>query len=136
MENEMIYRRFAYICLNLVSVIILLVGLGGAILIYQTAEDDSNNVLSYEKGYESVYPIMPQDSKKHLRDLELYGGKANVLMTEFRLWFVGLWQGKSLAFMVACFAIFLSFGVFYAANRLPYRLKPDVSNKNNRDRSD
>lgn len=132
----MIYRRIAYICLNLVSAIILLVGLGSAILIYQTTENDSNSVLGYEKGYGSVYPIMPQDSKKHLRDLELYGGKANVLMTEFRLWFVGLWQGKSLAFMVACFAIFLSFGVFYAANRLPYRLKPDVSSKNNRDRSD
>jgi hypothetical protein len=124
-------RRFAYICLNLISVVILLVGLGGAVLIYQSAENNSNNVLGYEKGYESVYPIMPQNSKKHLRSLELYGGKANVLMTELRLWFVGLWQGKSLAFMVACFAIFLSYGVFYAANHLPYCLKPDDSSKHN-----
>jgi hypothetical protein len=121
--------RFAYICLNLISAIILLVGFGSAVLVYQTAENNSNSVLGYENGYESVYPIMPQDSKKHLRDLELYGGKANVLMTEFRLWFVGLWQRKSLAFMVACFAIFLSFGVFYVASHLPYRLEPDVSNK-------
>ncbi|MEI6155070.1 MAG: hypothetical protein WCQ90_13395 [Deltaproteobacteria bacterium] len=129
----MIYRRFAYICLNLISAIIPLVGLGSAILIYQTAGNDSNSVLGYEKGYESVYPITPQDSKKHLRDLELYGGKANVLMTEFRLWLVGLWQGKSLAFIVACFAVFLSFAVFYAANRLPYSLKPDAGSNNNRD---
>jgi hypothetical protein len=41
-------------------------------------------------------------------------------MTELRLWFVGLWQGKSLAVIVACFAIFLSYGAFYAANHLPY----------------
>ncbi|MBA4418198.1 MAG: hypothetical protein C0392_09865 [Syntrophus sp. (in: bacteria)] len=128
----MINRRLVYICLNLISVVILLGGLGSAILIYQTAENDSNSALGYEKGYESMYPVMPQDSKKHLRNLELYGGKANVLMTQLRLWLVGLWQGKSLAFMVAFFAILLSFGVFYAANHLPYPLKPDVSSKNNR----
>ncbi len=125
-------RRLAYICLNLMSGIILLVGLGSTVLIYQTANDDSNSVLGYEKGCDSPYSIMPHDSKKHLRDLELYGGKANVLMTEFRLWFVGLWQGKSLAFIVACFAIFLSFVFFHAANHLPHCLKSDVSNKSNR----
>jgi hypothetical protein len=40
MEN----RRLAYICLNLISAIILLVGLGSAVLIYQAASDDSNSV--------------------------------------------------------------------------------------------
>ena len=126
-------RRFTYICLNLISAIILLVGLGSAVLIYQASENNSNSVLGYENRYESVYPITPQDSKKHLRNLELYGGKANVLMTELRLWFVELWQGKSLAFIVACFAVFLSFGVFYTANHLPYRLKSDVSSKSDLD---
>jgi|GEM_PF-6459073 len=33
-------RRVAYICLNLISAIILLVGSGGAILIYQTARGE------------------------------------------------------------------------------------------------
>jgi hypothetical protein len=50
-----------------------------------------------------------------------------------RVWFVGLWQGKSLAFIVAFFAIILSFGAFYAANELSYRLQPDKSNKSKPD---
>jgi hypothetical protein len=121
--------------LNLISGIILLVGLGSAILIYQTAKNDSNGVLGYEQEGGSVYPIMPEDSKKYLRDLELYSGKAGVLADEFSRWFIGLWRGKSLAFTVACIAILISFGVFYAAHHLPYSLKSDVRRENNRDRT-
>jgi len=123
-------------CLNLISAIILLVGLGSAILIYRTAQNNSSGVLGYEEEGGSVYPIMPEDSRKYLRDLELYGGKANVLMDEFRRGFAGLWYGKSLAFTVACISIFISFGVFYAANHLPSRLKSDVPSENNRDGTD
>jgi hypothetical protein len=125
-----------HICLNLVSAIILLVGLGSAILIYRTAQNNSYGVLGYEEGGGSVYPIMPEDSKKYLRDLELYGGRANVIMDGLRRGFVGLWHGKSLAFTVACITIFVSFGVFYAANHLPSRLKGDVPGENNRDGTD
>src|SRR5208337_1955736 len=110
-------------CLNLISAVILLGGLGSAILIYQTAENTSYGALGYEAGGGSVYPIMPEDSKKYLRGLELYGGKANVLMDQLRRGFAGLWHGKSLAFTVACLSILISFGVFYAANHLPSRLR-------------
>jgi hypothetical protein len=122
--------------LNLISAIILLVGLGSAILIYQRAENDSNRVLGYEERDGSLYPIMPEDSKQYLRDLELYGGKANVLADEFRRWFVGLWQGKSLAFILACTTIFISFGVFYAANYLTPRLTSEVRAENHQDGTD
>ena len=125
-----------HIWLNLISAIILLVGLGSAILIFKTAENTPYGALGYEEGDGSVYPIMPEDSKKYLRDLELYGGKANVLMDELRRGFVGLWHGRSLAFTVACITIFTSFGVFYAANHLPSRPKADVPSKNNRDGTD
>ena len=125
-----------HICLNLISAIILLVGLGSAILIYRAAENNSYSVLGYEEGDGSVYPIMPEDSKKYLRDLQLYGGKANQLADELWRGFVGLWHGKSLAFTVACITIFISFGVFYAANHLPPRLKSDVPSENNRDGTD
>jgi hypothetical protein len=125
-----------HICLNLISAIILLVGLGSAILIYRAAENNSYGVLGYEEGGGSVYPIMPEDSKKYLRDLQLYGGKANVLMDELRRGFVGLWHGKSFAFTVACITIFISFGVFYAANHLPSHPKSDVPRENNRDETD
>jgi hypothetical protein len=122
--------------LNLISAMILVAGLGSAILIYQTAQNYSGGVLGYEEGGGSVYPVMPEDSKKYLRDLQLYGGKANVLMDEFRRWFVGLWHGKSLAFTVACISIFVSFGVLYTANHLPSSLKSDVPSENNRDGPD
>ncbi len=119
-----------YTCLNLISVIILVAGLGSAILIYRTAEDTPYGVLGYEEGGGTVYPIMPEDSKQYLRGLELYGGKANVIMDRVRRGFIGLWHGKSLAFTVACITIFTSFGVFYAANYLlPSRLESDERNR-------
>ena len=117
-------------CLNLIGAIFLLVGLGGAILIYRTAQNDSNSVLGYEVGDGSAYPVRPEDSKKYLRDMELYGGRANVLMDEFRRWFIGLWHGESLAFTVAGITIFISSGVFYAAHRLPSGLKSDSRRPN------
>ena len=89
--------------LFLISTILLLVGLSAAVLIYLTAENDSGNVLGFE------------DSKMYTHDLELYGGKANVLMSEFIHWFGGLWQGKSLALTVACITVFISAGFFFAA---------------------
>ncbi len=99
--------------LYVVTVVILLVGLGSAILIYLTAGDDSDNVLDFE------------NSKMYLHDLELYGGKANVLADELRNWFVGLWHGKSLAYTIACITIVISFGVFFVANHLQSDSKSD-----------
>jgi hypothetical protein len=123
-------------CFNLISAIILLVGLGSAFLIYQTAETDLSSVLGYEIAGKSVYPIMPENSKMYKHDLELYGGKAAVLADEFRRWFVGLWHGKSLAFTVAFISIFISFVIFFVANHMPPRLKSDVGSENNRERPD
>jgi hypothetical protein len=116
-----------------VGVIILLVGLGSAILIYQTAGNDSDSALGYEIIDGSAYPIMPEDSRMYRRDLELYGGKAAVIVDDFSRWFVGLWRGKSLAFTVAGISIFISLVLFFAANRLPARLKSDVHSENNRE---
>jgi len=122
-----------YTCLNLISVIVLLAGLGSALLIYRRAEDSPYGALGYEEGDGTAYPVMPEDSKQYLRGLELYGGKANVLMDQLRRGFIGLWHGKSLAFTVACITIFISFGIFYAANYLlPSRLESDDPNDSNR----
>ena len=45
-----------HICLNLISTIILLVGLGSAILIYQTAENTPYGALGYEEAGELCLP--------------------------------------------------------------------------------
>lgn len=105
--------------LYLLSCIILLVGLGSAVLIYRAAANTPGNVLGYDQGDGSIYPVMPEDSKKYLRDMELYGGKANVLTDELRRWLAGLWHGKSLAYTIACISALIALGVFSAAARLP-----------------
>jgi hypothetical protein len=95
--------------LYLIAAVILLVGLGSSIMIYMTAENNSDTVLSYE------------DSKMYMHDLELYGGKTNVLMNDLRHWFVGLWHGESLAFTVAYMTIFISFLLFLLARHMSSR---------------
>jgi hypothetical protein len=100
--------------LRLISVIILLVGLGSAASIYVTAETASDSILIHQF----------EKSKKYRHDLELIGGKANVLADEFCTWFAGLWHGKSLASIVACTAVLISCGLFFAA----YHLPPDSKN--------
>jgi hypothetical protein len=115
-------QRFAYICLTTASALVLIVGLGSAVLVYQAAEG-GGNVLVYEGESGARQPVSPQDSKKYLRDLELYGGKANVLATGFRLWLAGLWHGKPLAYILACASILLSFWLIYVAARLSGRMK-------------
>ncbi len=104
--------------LTFLSAIILIAGLFAAALIYRSAVDAERNALGYVQGDGTSYPVTPEDSKKYLRDMELYGGKANVLADELRRWFSGLWHGKSLAYTVAVISILLALGV-YGAGRLP-----------------
>lgn len=118
--------------LYLITAIILLVGLGSAVLIYLTAENDSDSVLGYEIVNGHIYPMRPEDSKMYRHDLELYGGKFNVIADEFTRWFVGLWHGKSLAFTVACITMFISVGFIVVANSLPSDLNSDVRDENKR----
>lgn len=116
--------------LYLISTIILLVGLGSAILIYLSARNDTEGALGYEVIDGIAYPVRPDDSKMYVHDLELYGGKTILLADEFRRWFVGLWQGRSLAFTVAGITIVASSGVFFLANRLPSDPEPDAGDNN------
>jgi hypothetical protein len=110
--------------LNLISAIILLVGLGSSVLIYQGAGNDPYGVLDFE------------NSKLYRHNLEVYGGKFSVIMDDFRRWFLGLWQGKSLAFLIACTTIIISFGFFYAANHLSQSSKSASSNEQDYDWKD
>ena len=118
-------QSFVCLCLNLLSAVILVVGLGGAVLIYQSAANEEDVISNYEVGEGAAYPIIPEYSKKYQRDLELYGGKGNVLATQFRRWFAGLWHGRTLAYILASWTVLVSFGVLYMAGRGVCRDKGD-----------
>jgi hypothetical protein len=112
--------------LYLITAIILLVGLGSALFIYLTAGSESGSVLGYEGTGGDVYTIRPEDSKIYRHDLEVYGGKANVLMDEFMRWFAGLWHGKSLALTLAFITIFISLVFFVVAYHWPSDLNANT----------
>lgn len=95
---------------------VLLAGLGSAVAIYLAAGDVAENALG---------EYAPENSKMFLHDLELYGGKANLLANELMTWFDGLWHGKTLAYTVACIAVVISCGLFYVARQLPSDAGPD-----------
>jgi hypothetical protein len=83
-------------------------GLGAATLIYFTATPSAANPLGYE----------PENTKRYLRQLEVVGGKANVVGTEFQRWFEGLWQGRQLAFTVAWLTLLFTAAFWFLSTRL------------------
>ena len=107
--------------LNFLALVLLILGLAGAVVIYRAAGNTGSNpsdTIGYEEGEGdgSTYAIRPEDSKSYQRDMELYGGEANLLADDLRRWFIGLWQGKSLAYTVGCISLFASLAVFGTAN--------------------
>jgi hypothetical protein len=94
--------------LKLLTRTILAVGFGAAIVVYVTAGARPEDPLSDQR-----------NSKKYLHDLEVYGGKANVLAAEFREWFAGLWYGKNLAVTIAVLTVLTVPVVRFLAIPLP-----------------
>ncbi len=60
----------------------------------------------------------PEDSKQYLRQMEVYGGRANVLATQAREWFGGLWHGKRLAGTIAVLSLVVAALSFVALTPL------------------
>jgi len=98
--------------LRLLSYIIFTIGICTAIFLYVTASPPPAPPLGYD----------PFDSKKYLRELEMYGGKINILAVEFRQWLHSLWRGKNLAYAIACLTIILSSLLWFLGSRLASRL--------------
>ena len=88
---------------------ILMVGFGCALAIYLTASATPDGPLGSD----------PNDSKRYLRDMEMYGGKANLIASQFREGLAGLFQGRPLAFTVAFLAVLLAFAVWFFGTPLP-----------------
>jgi hypothetical protein len=97
---------------------VLLVGLTGAAFVYLNVGHGVNDTFGYSADNGYVYPISPENSKKYLRDLELYGGKANVFAYELRNWFAELFHGRPLAYTIAIIAILISLILFNSARRV------------------
>ena len=102
MKKPQVYSR-------LIIAAILVTGVGSAIMIYIFAEAAPANPLGYE----------PAESKLYVHDMLLYGGKANLLGSEFAEWFGNLWHGKRLAYTVAAITLFLAAAFYYYFAPLP-----------------
>jgi len=118
--------------LYLIGTLVLLVGLGSSLFIYLKAGNDPDDPVGYEITGGEVDPIAPNDSKRYLRDMEMYGGKANILASELTSWFAGLWHGRSLAFTLSGLSILTSSGLFFVGRRLSAGFVSDAGDETDR----
>ncbi len=107
---------------RLVAVAILSAGLGSALVIFLTATLSPANPFGYE----------PEDSKQYLRQMEVYGGKANVLASDIRQWFESLWHGRRLAVTVVFLTLVLL--LFFLVASTPLPPEEDISPQGEKER--
>lgn len=91
-----------------IAVTLLSVGLASALTIVLTAPADP--------GPDGTGPT---DSKRFLREMEVFGGKANLLASEARLGLEGLFQGRALGGTVAVLTLAAVFLFWLATVPLP-----------------
>lgn len=60
----------------------------------------------------------PLNQKRNRRQMEQFGGKANLLSAEFIEWFGSLWAGKSLAGTVVVLSVIATGGFRFVAVRM------------------
>ncbi len=97
-----------------VTVVILGVGLGLAARLWWLAPPPAANPLGFE----------PEDSKKYLRQMEMIGGKANVVASQLQTWFDGLWHGRGLPRTVAVLTVVLAGTFWLSTNPGPPEVRP------------
>ncbi len=100
---------------GLVAAAILMGGLVAAVAVYITADAAPADLPE----------LSPDTSKKYLRDLELYGGTANVLAVQLETWLQSLWRGRRLAYTVAAISLAVALGYFFFTVALPPCEGPD-----------
>jgi hypothetical protein len=115
-------RHRLYLC----SLAILIVGLCGATAIYFLTDDLPDHGDGYVIVDGQKYPAGVYQSKRYQRELERYGGKANVIFAELDRWLASLWHGKRLGITLAWISVVASLGLFLAARFLyPEQPPPD-----------
>jgi hypothetical protein len=83
---------------RLISYVIFGAGIATSVVIYVTAGPPMGHPFGFN----------PLHTKLYLRELELFGGRGNIMAAEFMEWFVGLWQGKNLSYTIACITVIIS----------------------------
>ncbi len=48
-----------------------------------------------------AYEFRPEDSRMFRHNLEVYGGKISLAVSDFSVWFSDLWRGRQLAYTIA-----------------------------------
>ena len=99
--------------LNWSGVVVLLVGLGSAVLIWH-AQDRIDRDEEVAQTVDPAASLSPLDSRKHVRDTEIYYGKLGVLAEEAEQ----LFHGKPLAKIIAVGSVLTATGLFLFAVRL------------------
>jgi hypothetical protein len=110
---------------RLVAAIILLIGLGSAVVVYLTAANAPDNGLGYQVENGTIYPMSPGDTKIYRRNMELYGGRANVIVDDIRQWFAGLWHGRHLAYTLTVITVLVVQGFLFVTNPVPLENEHD-----------
>lgn len=88
-----------------VAALILLAGLAAAAVVYLRATQPAEGLLE----------LSADTSKTYLRDLQRYGGTANVLASELRGWLDSLWHGRRLAATLAVLSVLAAAAYLFAA---------------------
>ena len=99
--------------LNTVGVIVLLVGISSAALVYRLGQKSSPTSTTNGAWKDSTLSLT--DSKTSTRNIELYGGKVEVLMVKWLDW---LRRPESLAILIAIISALVALGCFLVASHL------------------
>ena len=112
------------------ALIVLLAGLVAAVAIWVGAGDDPGPAYQVVVVDGKSYPIALSESKRYVRDLQQFGGKAGVLFDELNRWFAGLWRGRSLALTIGWISVFLSVALFLLGWNQPDGAEPEEGDRN------
>jgi len=118
MESSTTRQRSRGELLRLWAVAVLLLGVVLASLVYATSPREPGEAgqgVGFVTEGGQIDEVRAEDSRSYQRSLEYYGGKSAVMMTEMRRWFAGLWHGTPLAWIIACAAGLIAWGLLHAA---------------------
>ena len=96
--------------LNVAGYAILLAGTLSAAWVYTTAKED--------KASEAIMAA-EQNTKQYEYQMEVLGGKTNLLGNDMRQWFLAQWHGRHLADTLAVLTFVLALGCFFVAHFVP-----------------